>query len=68
MSELFPVSGKNNQAVPWIDLATGILRGPRWLIRCYCRFSRGNVLDGGQNREEVTLAFRFVARNVAITY
>lgn len=27
MSELFPVSGKNNQAVPWIDLATGVLGG-----------------------------------------
>lgn len=36
--------------------------GPGWLICFYCRFSRGNVLNGGEDREEVTRAFRLVVR------
>lgn len=51
----------------WPLGSLGVLGGPGWLICFYCRFSGGNVLDGAEDREEVTLAFRFVVRNVATT-
>lgn len=47
----------------------GPLGFPQWLICYYCRSSRGDGLDGGEDEEEVTPALSFWLRNVtAVSY